>query len=421
MSKTNAKQPIYALTGLRFISAIIIVLFHYIILVLDYPFRVTLLAEQARAGVSLFFILSGFILYYNYHDWFQVHVDGTRFWQFARARFARVYPMHVVALLINTPIVLHFIITQPTQASQAYGDWLTPHFIGISWLANLTLVQVYLPLPIFELLWNVTAWSIASEFVFYIAFPFFIAYVLSRFKTSRSLLIFAIRLFAIETVALLAVVLVIFLWHSKNLDLVDFIPYRMPFFRIWEFFIGCTLGAVFVRDRQQVESHPLVRQLRNETCRNIVLALTLIGILTLVASSTLNVFVPLATLRRVLYWHVLYTPLLTLMIVTLAFGRTFLSPVLEHPWMLLLGEASYSLYITHIAPVVVLAQAKAKGVEIGDFWVAISIVLTIFASIGFLKFVEMPARRLLRGRKPIGVKGDIKSDNAEDQGRSQFP
>lgn len=413
MSKTNAKQPIYALTGLRFICAIIIVLFHYIILVRDYPLRVNLLAEQARAGVSLFFILSGFILYYNYHDWFEVHVDSTRFWQFARARFARVYPMYVVALLINTPIVLYFLISQPTLAREVYGDWLTPHFIGISWLANLTLVQVYLPLPIFELLWNGTGWSIASELVFYIAFPFFIAYVLSRFKTTSSLLILAIRLFAIETAVFLAVVSVILLWQSKNLDFVDLIPYRMPFFRIWEFFIGCTIGAVVVRDRQQVESHPLVRQLRNKTCRNIVLALTLIGILALAASSTLNVNVPLGTLRRVLYWHVLYTPLLALMIITLASGRTFLSPALEHPWMLLLGEASYSLYITHITPVVILSQAKARGVEIGDFWVAITIVLTVIASIGFLKFVEMPARRVLRGPKPIRVKGDIKSGNID--------
>ena len=400
LSKPIAKQPIHALTGLRFIAAIVVVWGHYGFVV-KYPLILGLLADQTRAAVSLFFILISFILFYNYHDWFQVSVDSTRFWQFARARFARVYPMYVVALLINTPIVLHFLITQPAQARQAYGHWFTPPIIGLSWLANLTLVQIYLPVNIFSKLWNPPAWSIASEFVFYLTFPFFIAYVLSRFKNTRSLLILALRLFAIETVAFLAIVLVIFLWKSRTFHFVDLIPYALPFFRIWEFFIGCTLGAVFVRDRQQAESHPLVRQLRNTTCRNLVLALILIGILMLAASSILDVNAPLGGLRRVLYWYVLYTPLLALLIITLAFGRTFVSPVLEHPWMLLLGEASYSLYITHFGLVIALLQARAKGVEIGVFWVAVSIVLTIIASIGFLKFVEMPARRVLRGRKPI--------------------
>lgn len=401
LSKTNAKKPIHALTGLRFIAAISIVLEHYGVFVLNSPFKVTLLAEQARAGVSLFFILSGFILFYNYHDWFQRGVDAKRFWQFIQARFARVYPMHVVALLINTPIVLHFLITKPSQAIQTYGDWFTPPLIGISWLANLFLVQIYLPVASFENLWNPPAWSIASELVFYITFPFFIAYVLSRFKNTTSLLIFALKLFAIETVAFLAIVSVIFLWTDKNVDFVDSIPYRLPFFRIWEFFIGCILGAVFVRDRQQAESHRLVRQLRNTTCRNLVLALTLSGILMLAASSIIDANAPLATLRRVLHWYVPYTPLLALVIITLAFGRTFVSPVLEHPWMLLLGEASYSLYITHFGPLIALIQAREKGVEIGVVWVAITILLCIIASIGFLKFVELPARRAIRDRKPM--------------------
>jgi peptidoglycan/LPS O-acetylase OafA/YrhL len=39
--------------------------------------------------------------------------------------------------------------------------------------------------------------------------------------------------------------------------------------------------------------------------------------------------------------------------------------------------------------------------EIGVVWVAIIIVLSIIASIGFLKFVEMPARRVIRGRQPM--------------------
>ena len=402
MSKTNAKKPIHSLTGLRFIAAISVVLGHYGVLVFDFPYKVDILVEQSRAGVSLFFILSGFILFYNYHDWFQTGVKTKQFWQFTKARFARVYPMHVVALLINTPIVLHILFTKPAQAKQLYSDLFTAPFIVIgSWFANLFLVQIYLPVESFGNLWNPPAWSIATELVFYMFFPFFVTYIFRQFHNTTSLLFFALRLFVIETVAFLVMILVISLWTSKvNFpDFVDLIPYRIPFFRIWEFFIGCVLGAVFVRDLQQVESHLLVRQLRDTKWRNLVLALTLICLLILAASSIQNPDVPLANLRRVLHWYVPYTPLLALMIITLAFGRTFVSPVLEHPWMLLLGEASYSLYITHFTTVIALNQAKAQGAEIGIVWVVMSILLCILASIGFLKFVEMPARRAIRGRR----------------------
>jgi len=398
-TKTNAKLPIQALTGLRFIAAITIVLEHYG-LVLNCPPKISLLASQARASVGLFFILSGFILFYNYHEEFQVGVDHKRFWQFARARFARIYPMHVVALLINTPIVLYFLITDPIQARQSLGDWFTPPLIGLSWLANLTLIQVYIPVASFVYIWNAPAWSIASELAFYISFPFFIAYVISRFKNTSSLLIFALKLFAIETVTFVAVISVIFLCKSRAFYFVDLIPYHMPFFRIWEFFIGCTLGAVFLRDHQKAESHPLVSKLRNKKFRNLVLAFTLSGIFVLATSSIVALNLPLDNYRKALSWSVLYTPLFALMIITLAFGRTFVSPLLEHPWMLLLGEASYSLYISHFTPIIVLMHAKAKGFELGIFWAVILIILSIIASIWFLKFVEMPARRALRGSKP---------------------
>jgi peptidoglycan/LPS O-acetylase OafA/YrhL len=221
------------------------------------------------------------------------------------------------------------LITKPAEARQAYGDWFTPLLVSLSWFANLFLVQIYLPVASFEDLWNPPAWSIATELIFYITFPSYCVF-LNRFTNTTSLLIFGCKLFAIETVAYLGIVLVVFHLTSKSVDFVDWIPYRLPFFRIWEFFIGCILGAVFVRDRQRVESHPLVKQLRNTTCRNLVLALTLIGIVILAASSIVEPNAPLATLRRVLHWYVPYTPLLALIIITLAFGKTFVSPILEH-------------------------------------------------------------------------------------------
>ena len=82
-----------ALTSLRFFAALAIVVHHA---------RGLLVAESAIAGfpldhgVSVFFVLSGFILTYVYRELPNVASVG-RFWL---ARFARIWPVHVFTLAL---------------------------------------------------------------------------------------------------------------------------------------------------------------------------------------------------------------------------------------------------------------------------------------------------------------------------------
>ncbi|MFZ3141750.1 acyltransferase family protein, partial [Polaromonas sp.] len=82
------KPPINSLTGLRFIAAFLIILHHFGNP--PGPQPVHNVISHGFVAVSLFFILSGFILTYNYAD----NVGGlkTGKWNFWVARFARIYP-----------------------------------------------------------------------------------------------------------------------------------------------------------------------------------------------------------------------------------------------------------------------------------------------------------------------------------------
>ena len=99
----TAPASIPALTGLRFVAALWVVISHYG-LALAYPPGLREVGAQGGAAVSLFFVLSGFVLTYNYADWFRD--DCARVGRFAWARFTRICPMHLVALLAMTPIAL---------------------------------------------------------------------------------------------------------------------------------------------------------------------------------------------------------------------------------------------------------------------------------------------------------------------------
>ncbi len=359
-----------ALTGLRFFAAAWVLLYHYRKHV-TFPAVVVPLIEQGRAGVSLFFVLSGFVLYYSYHQHFDGRVPGAHFWQFARARFARIVPMHVLALLLVTPATLWLVRNQRPFAESYLRAQLDGFALLRTWLANLALVQMYKPSMLSQEAWNGPSWSIGDELVFYALFPVFAAVVLSRLSTTRALVKLAAGLLVLEAGCCLLMLFVVADLDPANPgDTADFIVCRLPFVRIWEFFLGCTLAAIYLRQGDKLACR-----------RNLLLGLALGG-------SAAVALLP--GLLQPLRWYVLYTPFFALLIAGLAAGPTFLSPLLEHRWVLLLGESSYALYITQAAPLHLLWPNTQAGM-----WPSVALVATILCSIPLHRLFERPMRRLL--------------------------
>ena len=92
------EKEILSLTGLRFVAAFYVFLFHIHIRwpIADHPFAKKVL-DQGAIGMSLFFILSGFILAYRYADGRSTLKD------YLINRFARIYPICAVAALVTLP------------------------------------------------------------------------------------------------------------------------------------------------------------------------------------------------------------------------------------------------------------------------------------------------------------------------------
>jgi peptidoglycan/LPS O-acetylase OafA/YrhL len=137
-----------ALTSLRFFAAAMIVLGHSHRLFGSFGAATTFSLAQ---GVSFFFVLSGFILAYNY----PVLKTPVQIAGFFKARFARIWPAHLAA------IALLFILT---------GDFniggLTQDQAVFTALANLFLIQSFVPLRDVFLTFNGVAWSISTEMFF---------------------------------------------------------------------------------------------------------------------------------------------------------------------------------------------------------------------------------------------------------------
>ena len=98
-SGSARKPPLPALTGIRTLLAIFIILFHFTPphLGLLYPF-----IDNGYVFVGVFFLISGYVLTYNYADRGKALVKRD-FWL---ARFSRLYPVYLLVLLISFRMVL---------------------------------------------------------------------------------------------------------------------------------------------------------------------------------------------------------------------------------------------------------------------------------------------------------------------------
>lgn len=159
-------HAIPALTGLRLIGALWVVVFHFQpTLYLAWPqlrfFQP--LFERGDFGVPLFFVLSGFIIWHNYGTAALLNSRATA--RFLWRRFARLWPVNLASALLVIPVVWWGVVIQNNFGAPK-PEWFTK----IGWIKSAFMVeQISQPDLVFA--WNQPSWSLTPEMVAYVAFP----------------------------------------------------------------------------------------------------------------------------------------------------------------------------------------------------------------------------------------------------------
>ena len=377
MIEGNTRAPaLPALTGVRFIAALIVVLYHFWPL-LGLPAWLDAVVD-GRAAVSLFFVLSGAVMTYNYAGWFETGLGRWRdfFW----ARFARLYPLHVVSLVLATLAVLLL-----STSGRLEADGASAGVLGLSWVLNALLLHAWIPFWQVHL-WIVPSWSISVEAFFYLVFPV-ATLVLARARLNpRRLVLVALLLWGVEALAFDASIVA----YALQSDALKSDPWQLvrwswwPPLRLPEFLIGCILGNLYATGALQRALAP----------RNGLWAAITLG--TLVAVTVFVRAGPQSELLLRLNPYLLFTPLMAFLVAVLMAGPSWLSALLSKPALVILGEASYSLYLLHWLPYSVLGPyGPAQGhPPIGVAWLVV--LLTVAASLVTWAWFERPAKDRLR-------------------------
>jgi peptidoglycan/LPS O-acetylase OafA/YrhL len=335
------------------------------------------LVAAGFVGVNFFFILSGFILAYNY-----LGAEGrpriTRrdFWV---ARFARIYPVYLLAFLAATLPSAHYLLSHRSSL-------LSTTMTG---LAALTLTQAWIPAS--SDAWNGPGWSLSAEAFFYLLFPLAALCIgrLDRYRLYMALgacwaLSLATPLACAHTVLTAG--------GGWDMTWLKFLKYN-PLVRLPEFLMGVALGRLFL---SRMRATPVGRMASLATPARLSTA-ALVG--SVCALSYLPTLLGSGSALPYLLLHNgLVDPFFALLIYSLASGEGPLAALLSLPTMILLGEASYALYIVHIPLWDWMTYALSR-LHMAPGFVALSLLhlgVAMGLSILTVRVIEQPTRRALR-------------------------
>ena len=339
-------RQIDALTSLRFFAALYVLLYHSggpaLVESGRLPAAAARLLSHGYLGVTFFFILSGFILTHVYLDRLTTRQDIATY---ALARLARIYPVYLLALLMMVPHV-------------------TPDGI-LHALPQFLLLQSWLPMALSDghlvANWNMQGWSLSVELLFYIVLPGLLAAVGRADGIGLAALLAAVCLIMVGfgTPAIIDM-------GSADRAGLSWIP--LPLLRAPELVYGVLLALVLARRRLELPAW--------------MLPLAAVALVLVLASDGRWV-APVAAL------------VMGLLIVSAAAGRqSLIGRWLQHPSIVLLGGASYALYILQLP--VHLAVHSIAGAGHASVGRVLYIPVLIATSIAVHKLIEEPARMWIR-------------------------
>jgi len=367
------------LTGLRGVAACSVLIAHAFETSFNYgagsvfhPFA----SRLAYFGMSLFFVLSGFVIEYNYADSFAIGRLPAAAYRFFVARFARLYPLYVVSVVCSLTQIPH------------------PHFTPLVTLAYLTLTQSWFNL---EMATFAPDWSISAEWFFYFAFiPLTIALGGLR-RPTAALFIFCVA-------ATIGLIVVFHLWRAPLTEFVHhwfwhgsdvsadgwgWLDYFCPYLRLLEFISG-VLAAKVYRMSESGGPAPISARLVIFLGVGWCCAVIIVGRMT--ANPILENILPMF----------IFAPVLAPLMLCLCRYESGLSRLLASRPAVFLGEISYSIYIwsffvlTMTTSFYVSAGASTIAYANSAVKILVIVGLTIVFAYGSYALIEVPSRRKIR-------------------------
>lgn len=332
-------------------AALIVVLYHIKAYLYQYESAsmFSWIYNKGYLAVDFFFILSGFIIAYNYKKTFEQKLHGNNYLIFVIKRFARIYPLHLFILLCYLLVPAAYYMSGRPLNNELYTV--------DAFIAKFLLVDLWFVGMNFWESWNVPSWTISGEMFAYLTFPFLCAFIQQRKIAVAFLFLFSVSVIAISYESL----------GSRSLG--DGISELGLLRCLCEFICGV---CVYV-------FHHNFKPLTESTNKWLAIVVGLLLVLLLLTIEKNHLYIP------VLFSTLLYS---------LIGFRSGLHKILEIKPLVKLGDISYSIYLSHTFILTVYSMIFVKSMtdfNIIDAFAYISITI-VFSAFTY-RFIEMPMRK----------------------------
>lgn len=351
------KIEILPLTSFRFIAAFYVFIFHCQIHygVFTSISFINSFISHGYLGMVMFFILSGYILSYNYKDF----NTKNQIKNFYINRIARIYPIYIIYGLIGFPIFLLSV----TNINSILDLELIQ--IILAFLAFIFMIQAWFP-TLFNI-WNFGgSWSLSVEAFFYFLFPIlrFISINISK----RSLIVIFILSYLLSSIP------VLYLYSYSTVDtfpIMNTYLYSNPILRLGEFIFGIIL-FVLAYERNIIKYN-----------KHLFFLLLIIFIIFVISIN----FSSLSVLNFI------FVPILGLFILYLHNSK---NSFFSNKLLIYLGKISYSFYLAQFFVFALIKEnITSFDVSMINKWF-LAFIITMTISIIMYHFVEIPAKKYVK-------------------------
>jgi peptidoglycan/LPS O-acetylase OafA/YrhL len=348
---------------LRFFAALYVVFYHSIGLLIDpkepHP-AIDRILSLAYVNISFFFLLSGYILSIAYLRTGKIARGRNAFFL---SRFARVYPLFLVTLILDTPdwFVAH---------ARDFGGKVSAILPTVAvFLEHLLMLQAWLP-------WqrgiDRPNWTLSVDTFLYLLFPFIGMRVWNLCE--RNTLGFA------SIVWPTGQLLLFLASRYLSLDAAMFVPV----FHLSSFLLGIALARAQDLNQNRIQSWSNA---------------TVACLLLLAALLTVPFFLFPDMVGKQYLNNGLLIPVCAVIILAVSLNEHAPARLLGQPFFIELGYASYAFYLLHV-PILHLLQRfhlhRSAGLYAG--YLATCLVLSLLAH----RYFETPMRLMILRRWPVG-------------------
>ncbi|MET3978521.1 peptidoglycan/LPS O-acetylase OafA/YrhL [Mucilaginibacter sp. UYP25] len=322
MAQKPLPNYIPALTGVRALAAYLVFVSHYAYAFDEsFPRAVQRFLSEFHIGVTIFFVLSGFLIAFRYFDSFKLTGDWFR--QYLKNRVARIYPMY---FLLTLGAFVSYYFTHDQKVTNGFASPIGLFFMHITFLRGFFDQLKFTGIA--------QGWSLTVEECFYFAAPF-IFYFAQKY-----------RKFYIQpiVITLAGATLVLIFSHVDWYGFFGNFTFMMLYTflgRCFEFFAGIQL-ALIVR-KKNLDG----RSKSNFTYLGFALIFVCVGIMSVLPipkGEVAGLHNPFGIITN----NYLLSSSIALFFYGLLTEATVLKKILSNPFVELLGKSSYIFYLIHL-------------------------------------------------------------------------